>query len=237
MSDTAISKRQPAITDVQLDRLEGLLDDPAFDEAMRLDEAQGYLCAALTGPVPVPEGDWLLEILGSEAGVASAAGQEAAELLRCLAADIAIQLADDEPLILYLYPKSEEDNAPSDYEPWCLAYLHGVDTAVEDWFEGLDDEEEVEWLDERLFPLMVLTGEAEAAAREHGEAWPEGDELAELQRDSEDELARAVSEVFMFWTAKRGAGTVRRGNGKVGRNDPCPCGSGKKYKQCCGKEA
>jgi len=25
----------------------------------------------------------------------------------------------------------------------------------------------------------------------------------------------------------------RRNNDKVGRNDPCPCGSGKKYKQCC----
>ena len=24
---------------------------------------------------------------------------------------------------------------------------------------------------------------------------------------------------------------------KVGRNEPCPCGSGKKYKQCCGKNA
>ena len=24
---------------------------------------------------------------------------------------------------------------------------------------------------------------------------------------------------------------------KVGRNDPCPCGSGKKYKNCCGKDA
>jgi uncharacterized protein YecA (UPF0149 family) len=24
---------------------------------------------------------------------------------------------------------------------------------------------------------------------------------------------------------------------KVGRNDPCPCGSGKKYKKCCGKNA
>ncbi|HEV56263.1 MAG TPA: hypothetical protein ENN87_02040 [Phycisphaerales bacterium] len=23
---------------------------------------------------------------------------------------------------------------------------------------------------------------------------------------------------------------------KVGRNDPCPCGSGKKYKRCCGRE-
>jgi len=29
--------------------------------------------------------------------------------------------------------------------------------------------------------------------------------------------------------------TVVRGSGKVGRNDPCPCGSGKKYKKCCGK--
>lgn len=28
---------------------------------------------------------------------------------------------------------------------------------------------------------------------------------------------------------------VKREEGKVGRNDPCPCGSGKKYKKCCGK--
>jgi len=43
-------------------------------------------------------------------------------------------------------------------------------------------------------------------------------------------------------TTNRGAGsaesskrpTVKSGT-KVGRNDPCPCGSGKKYKECCGK--
>ena len=29
--------------------------------------------------------------------------------------------------------------------------------------------------------------------------------------------------------------TIRKGK-KVGRNDPCPCGSGKKYKKCCGKD-
>lgn len=29
-------------------------------------------------------------------------------------------------------------------------------------------------------------------------------------------------------------GTYRRETPKVGRNDPCPCGSGKKYKRCCG---
>ena len=29
--------------------------------------------------------------------------------------------------------------------------------------------------------------------------------------------------------------TVKRSTPKVGRNDPCPCGSGLKYKKCCGK--
>lgn len=28
---------------------------------------------------------------------------------------------------------------------------------------------------------------------------------------------------------------VRRATPKIGRNDPCPCGSGKKYKKCCGR--
>jgi preprotein translocase subunit SecA len=30
---------------------------------------------------------------------------------------------------------------------------------------------------------------------------------------------------------------IVRNENKVGRNDPCPCGSGKKYKKCCGKNA
>ncbi|NLE54764.1 MAG: preprotein translocase subunit SecA, partial [Lentisphaerae bacterium] len=34
---------------------------------------------------------------------------------------------------------------------------------------------------------------------------------------------------------QRAAITVRRAQPKVGRNDPCPCGSGKKYKACCGR--
>jgi uncharacterized protein YecA (UPF0149 family) len=32
----------------------------------------------------------------------------------------------------------------------------------------------------------------------------------------------------------REAGTARREAPKVGRNEPCACGSGRKYKQCCG---
>jgi len=30
--------------------------------------------------------------------------------------------------------------------------------------------------------------------------------------------------------------TYKRPEPKIGRNDPCPCGSGKKYKKCCGKD-
>jgi uncharacterized protein YecA (UPF0149 family) len=30
---------------------------------------------------------------------------------------------------------------------------------------------------------------------------------------------------------------VRREAPKVGRNEPCPCGSGKKFKSCCGRSA
>ncbi|HHL2060062.1 TPA: SEC-C metal-binding domain-containing protein, partial [Clostridium perfringens] len=33
----------------------------------------------------------------------------------------------------------------------------------------------------------------------------------------------------------RDSKTVRNEEVKVGRNEPCPCGSGKKYKKCCGK--
>ncbi len=28
---------------------------------------------------------------------------------------------------------------------------------------------------------------------------------------------------------------IQKKTDKIGRNDPCPCGSGRKYKQCCGK--
>ncbi len=34
---------------------------------------------------------------------------------------------------------------------------------------------------------------------------------------------------------KKGVRTIKRKQRKIGRNDPCPCGSGKKYKYCCGR--
>ena len=38
-----------------------------------------------------------------------------------------------------------------------------------------------------------------------------------------------------YYKEQKAAQTYRREGPKVGRNDPCPCGSGKKYKKCCGR--
>ncbi|MCR5154709.1 MAG: SEC-C domain-containing protein [Lachnospiraceae bacterium] len=39
-----------------------------------------------------------------------------------------------------------------------------------------------------------------------------------------------------LYLEQKKSGTVVREEKKVGRNDPCPCGSGKKYKFCCGRK-
>lgn len=44
---------------------------------------------------------------------------------------------------------------------------------------------------------------------------------------SEEELKK-------FYKEQKGSTTIRKPK-KIGRNDPCPCGSGKKYKKCCGR--
>ena len=54
-------------------------------------------------------------------------------------------------------------------------------------------------------------------------------EKAEFQR---------IDGTWLYTRAVRqGPAPIRSTEAKVGRNDPCPCGSGKKYKQCCLKKA
>ena len=48
-----------------------------------------------------------------------------------------------------------------------------------------------------------------------------------------DEIFDADTKKALYLEQKK-SGTVIVGK-KVGRNDPCPCGSGKKYKKCCGR--
>jgi len=52
------------------------------------------------------------------------------------------------------------------------------------------------------------------------------------------EVEAAIPHIHKFWEPLRQSAVtqVQRDAPKVGRNDDCPCGSGKKFKKCCGAE-
>jgi uncharacterized protein YecA (UPF0149 family) len=53
-----------------------------------------------------------------------------------------------------------------------------------------------------------------------------------FQGTAVDEFSRWAA--FRPYKQPQGAGGLRNCYRDVGRNDPCPCGSGRKYKKCCG---
>jgi preprotein translocase subunit SecA len=55
------------------------------------------------------------------------------------------------------------------------------------------------------------------------------------RRREQESVFRAASASAAGVTARGGVATATRKEAKVGRNDPCPCGSGKKYKKCHGE--
>ena len=76
----------------------------------------------------------------------------------------------------------------------------------------------------------VQQAEAEAA-RAHVQ------NVAYHHSDYDEALGNSTSTDATPDTASEHPGTVRHFGAKIGRNDPCPCGSGKKYKACHGKLA
>jgi len=68
------------------------------------------------------------------------------------------------------------------------------------------------------------------------EPMSEEERQAQLARQrAEAERTQRIAAAAGRDTASPVASTVVREDKKVGRNDPCPCGSGKKYKKCCGR--
>jgi tetratricopeptide (TPR) repeat protein len=62
------------------------------------------------------------------------------------------------------------------------------------------------------------------------------DRITSLEKKAGKSLEDIRSELFPGLGEKKSASGKKRSkkSGKIGRNDPCPCGSGKKYKACCG---
>ena len=101
-----------------------------------------------------------------------------------------------------------------------MGFLDGIDSSLKksNDFENFDleSEVEVEIVPETLFYKML---EAEADYLYGLPQWP-----GILGEDKMHELIKKYKK----------SKTVVKGP-KIGRNDPCPCGSGKKYKHCCGR--
>jgi SEC-C motif domain protein len=85
--------------------------------------------------------------------------------------------------------------------------------------------------------LRILRTEKGQEADDEGVVEFEADYTLHGMRDKHHETAafKKVNGDWMYTTGALKTTTVKRDGAKVGRNDPCPCGSGKKYKYCCGK--
>ena len=221
------------LSDSDFDRLEQLLEVEVFQgDAMRLDEIQAMLCAIVSGPQPVAPSTWLPEALGRGLeGADDPQVAETVELLIRLNNDLAAALLNDETIAPVLYPL-DETCQEYDYAAWADTYVFGASLAG-DWFElagkHADD------LSELLEPMFLLNGMLKEDAEEAGERWYSPAEEASLVADVQEHLPVIVQTLYNFWRNKRSGRTVRRGEPKLGRNDPCPCGSGRKFKQCCGR--
>jgi uncharacterized protein len=219
----------PRLTESDLDRLDALLSAPEMEYSMTLDAIQGLLCAVSSSPQPVPPEKWIPVVLGEGKFKSEADRVEAEELLRRFHDDTFRELAGEDGINMLSYPVEEGEE---ELALWCDGYLEGTQLAEPGWFEMGEDEEVVS---ELLYPFMLLSGRLKESALEEGEEWPGPDEERRLMDEARESIAFDISEAYRFWFERRvNREPIRREATKVGRNDPCPCGSGKKYKACHG---
>lgn len=207
-------------------RLMELLD--AKSEAhntMRCDEVQGFMMALLSGPDALNPTNWLPEILGEESLFDAKERTEIERLVMAMAADMRMKLNEKILPDLWFY---EDEAGNPDFYTWCNAYLYALDIVPTDWFEAVDQGE----FEDLFYPIMALGGIYDDEENSEVILHLNEKELTQLESD----LPHVLLDIYWYWQAIiNKPQTVRREGEKVGRNDPCPCGSGKKYKACCGK--
>ncbi len=208
-----------------LARLDELLRAPPGDDnTMRLDELQGLCVALAMGPDTEISNQWLEVALGE----AHERAETPAELLLLLERFRAATQAALDAGTLAIQAR-ETRTGRVDHAGWCEGFLDGVEVSETDWFAATDPEE----LSELLFPIDVLAGALPPQER----AAYKPNEWRNLVRDAQASLPETVARLADYWSIVRAPPvTIRRDQPKVGRNNRCPCGSGKKFKLCHGNE-
>jgi uncharacterized protein len=227
------------------------LDSPERpDGTLRFHELQGFLFAIASSPETIAPSEWL-PIISNDESLNFADENEAQETLtqvmtlyneintavleRSNALPLGCAFEDD------IAANFEDDTSISQ---WSRGFAAGHDWLSEVWEEYLFDE-----LDEECgATLMVLSffGSRQLANAYYTDMKPgkrkRGDEsfedFAKTMREmfpdalaSYAHIGRSIFEAVLEHGKGGGEPAVSE---KIGRNEPCPCGSGKKYKRCCG---
>ena len=172
------------------------------------DRSHGILHALATAPTRVDASVWLAELIGEREL------ESPDDALR-------IRRLYDQVLVAFEEGDLEVPAAPEAVRAFCAGYVH-VAMADRSW--RANEKATLE-----AFPLLCL-----AQGKRPSELGVDGvaDEAGWL-----DEQGRALEgtllAVHAALAADRDAAVATVSREKVGRNDPCPCGSGRKYKKCC----
>jgi len=232
----------------ELDELLAATPEPLEPlDAVMLD---GYLCGVIVQPVLLEPATWLAHVFDHEGrplpdDVDAAWQQRTTALISRRHAALNRALAEDgwfDPLVLEPDEEAAAD-APADAEDEAVAALPPASRALMPWVAGFQhaaacfpDLEEMDD-DGVMASLARLYRHLPAETDEERElvALLDNEQpLADLDEAIEDLIGTVADLYDLTRDLRYKVDTVRREAPKVGRNDPCPCGSGKKFKQCHG---
>lgn len=226
------------LSETELDRMSGILTRFGAQNAMNLETLDGFFAALIAGPDDVLPSEYLPEIWGDgmvneDTFHAQPVLQDFLSLVRRHWNYIVETLRSGD---VYMPVLLEDDQGVSHGNDWANGFLRGMELRREEWAPLLDDEDQAGC----LVAIFALAHEHDPDPELRSYDKPISPELRETLLIG---MAAGVIQVYRYFEKRRqilSAGftpdaTFRRLTPKVGRNDPCPCGSGKKYKHCCGK--
>ncbi len=228
--------------DSNLEVLGEFLDQMWDDGAMDLEELDGFFAALHCCPELVMPSEYLPEILGSEDALENEElfpNEEAAQLFFGLIMHHWNMVGDAFRSGDFFLPLLLEDDEGKAYgNSWAIGFLRGADMRKPSWKEILDNPDKAEW----FTPIFALVHEHDPD--------PELRTYKKPMTDAQREkllmgVSVVVTEMYLYFAPHRERHAAAKRDqalfgqppqmaGKIGRNDPCYCGSGKKYKKCCG---
>lgn len=225
-----------ALTDEECTRLEETLGHFHEQDGMNLETLDGFFAALHCGPELVMPSEFLEEVFGGEIDESFfAAKEDLQDFLNLIFRHwnaASERLQSREVFVPFL---AQDDQGVERANDWAKGFVRGMLLRKESWKELLDDEEN----DGLLVPIFALAHENDPDPKMR----PYKEPMTQERRDQL--IACLVGSVMMIYRyfepqrrmqarESREHATHRREAPKIGRNDPCYCGSGKKYKKCCG---